>query len=338
MSTSPNQNENYKIFVSFRNLKFSVCVKLSLQTSAFIDHCISVYKRLTDDPTDLRGKDFVIRIGEDYYLDPSYTVENILSELIRYHASSQTLIPVDIPKQSLSRPHVNVNERQDLVTIVERPRSTKGPYSPNRSALILGSTLSKYSPSEQRTRIELAAAYRLFHLFGWTDLIYNHLTAAVPEEDGHFLINPFGLLFNEITASSLIKVDLNGNIIDPGNTTFQINKPGFLLHSCIHKARNDIKSVMHCHSTAGVAVACYKDGLLPLSQNAHIIYSTISYHNYEGIVITTDEQKHIVADLGPKNKILILRNHGLVTCGDSIAEAFFYMYKHDLLPLPFVRC
>jgi len=188
-----------------------------------------------------------------------------------------------------------------------------------------GSKVSTFSASEWELRLQLAASYRLFDLFGWSDLIYNHLTVRLSEESDHFLINPFGLLFSEITASSLVKIDINGNIIDGGSTNLGINKTGYVIHSAIHGARKDILCVMHCHSTCGVAVSCMKDGLLPISQNSAIL-GNISYHDYEGLSVNLEERERLVEHLGPQNKIMILRNHGLLTCGSSVAEAFFNMY------------
>jgi len=175
------------------------------------------------------------------------------------------------------------------------------------------------------TRIMLAGAYRLFDIFGWTDLIYNHLTARVPGQENAFLINPFGLLFSEIKASSLIKIDIEGNVLDGGCTSFGINQAGYVIHSAIHSARPDLQSVMHCHSTSGVAVAASKEGLLPISQNRAII-GHVTYHDYEGISVSLEERGRLVTDLGPTCKIMILRNHGLLSCGSTIPEAFFNMY------------
>jgi len=194
---------------------------------------------------------------------------------------------------------------------------------------ISGPLVPKYSRVEQKLREDLAAAYRLFDQFGWTDLIYNHLTVAVHESEDeterHFLINPFGLLFSEMTASCMVTVDLDGEIIDKGNSSFGINKAGYVIHSAIHRARKDIKCVMHCHSTAGVAVSCLKEGFQYVCQNSAIV-GPVSYHDYEGLAVNLEEQERLVEDLGPKNKVMILRNHGLLTCGSSIAEAFFNMY------------
>jgi len=165
------------------------------------------------------------------------------------------------------------------------------------------STLSTRSQKEIELRVQLAGAYRLFDIFGWSDLIYNHLTVALDTQEKYFLINPFGLLFSEITASSLVTVDLEGNIIDSGSTTFGINKAGYVIHSAIHKGREDITCVMHCHSTAGVGVACMKEGLMNMSQNSAIV-GPVAYHDYEGLAVNLEERERLVTDLGPKLKVV----------------------------------
>ncbi|MGU7771715.1 class II aldolase/adducin family protein [Burkholderia sp. MR1-5-21] len=177
--------------------------------------------------------------------------------------------------------------------------------------------------AEWETRVNLAAAYRLAHHFGWTDLIYNHITAKVPGSDGHFLINPMGLNYDEVTASNLVKIDLDGNILS--DTPYRINRAGFVIHSAIHRARSDAGCVFHTHSRAGVAVASLKDGLLALNQAGMQFYNRVSYHTYEGFNVLLDEQQRLVESLG-KNYTLILRNHGLITVGHSIAKAFQRMY------------
>eukprot|EP01114_Cavostelium_apophysatum_P022394 TRINITY_DN8087_c0_g1_i1.p1 TRINITY_DN8087_c0_g1~~TRINITY_DN8087_c0_g1_i1.p1 ORF type:complete len:356 (-),score=68.36 TRINITY_DN8087_c0_g1_i1:51-1094(-) len=194
----------------------------------------------------------------------------------------------------------------------------------------IGNSLSitkERSPQENALRVQLAAAYRLFDIYGWTDLIYNHLTVAIKETETekHFLINPFGLLFSEITASSLVTIDLEGNIADPGTTQFGINPAGYVIHSAIHNGRKDVKCIMHCHSNAGTAVSCMKDGLMSISQNAAIL-GPVAYHDYEGLAVNLDERKRLVDDLGPVKKVMILRNHGILSCGSTIAEAFFNMF------------
>lgn len=180
------------------------------------------------------------------------------------------------------------------------------------------------STEEWQVRVDLAAAYRLVALFGWDDLVFTHLSARVPGSEHHFLINPYGMLFDEITASSLVKVDLEGQLVI--ETPYPINPAGFTIHSAIHGSREDAMCVMHIHSDYGIAVSTQKDGLLPLSQHALFALSSLSYHNYEGIVLTEDEKPVLVADLGA-NRGLILRNHGLLTVGETPADAFLAMYN-----------
>ncbi len=177
---------------------------------------------------------------------------------------------------------------------------------------------------EWQTRVDLAACYRLMAHFGMDDLIYNHISARVPGPDEHFLLNPFGLLYEEITASNLVKVDLDGNIIS--ETDDKINPAGFVIHSCIHRERPNMHCVIHTHTPAGVGVSCQKEGLLPLSQTGLLYKDLIGYHEYEGLALNLDEQKRLVKDLGNNKQLLILKNHGLLTCGRTIPEAFIMMY------------
>ena len=167
-------------------------------------------------------------------------------------------------------------------------------------------------PAEWEQRINLAACYRLVEHFGWTDLIYTHISARVPGEPGHFLLNRFGLLFDEVTASNLIKVDLDGNLIEEPDAP--MHRAGFVIHSAIHGGRDDVDCVIHTHSKAGVAVAAMKEGLLPLSQHAQLFHGRVSYHDYEGLAIDIDERARLVRDLGA-NPVMILRNHGLLAVG-----------------------
>jgi len=187
---------------------------------------------------------------------------------------------------------------------------------------------SSVSPEEWQTRVELAACYRLIDAYGMTDLIYNHITARIPGTD-HFLINLYGLLYKEITASSLVKIDLEGNILAKPPTDYGINKSGYVIHGAIHGAREDVKCVIHTHTRAGMAVSTMACGLLPLTQTAIRFVDHIGYHDYEGPAIDLDEQKRLVADLGPHNA-MIFKNHGLLTCGASIQEAFNTMYQLEL--------
>lgn len=179
------------------------------------------------------------------------------------------------------------------------------------------------SAEEWQTRVELAAVYRLVALYGWDDLVFTHISARVPNTENEFLINPYGFLFDEITASSLVKIDLEGNkLLD---SPYFINPAGFTIHGAIHSARHDVGCVLHIHSLYGVAVSTQTDGLLPISQQSILPLSNLAYHNYEGIALNEDEKPRLVADLGANN-FLILRNHGLLTCGRNAAEAFLFMY------------
>lgn len=178
--------------------------------------------------------------------------------------------------------------------------------------------------AEWRTRVDLAAAYRLIAHFGMDDLIYNHISARVPGPEEHFLLNPFGLLYEEVTASSLVKVDLDGNRID--STDSKINPAGYVIHSCVHRERPDLTCIIHTHTTAGAGVSAQEGGLLPLSQTSLLYWDLIGYHDFEGLALNIDEQRRLLADLGAEKHILILRNHGLLACGRSIPEAFIMMY------------
>jgi len=181
----------------------------------------------------------------------------------------------------------------------------------------------RVSAEEWQTRVDLAALYRLVALFGWDDMIYTHISARLPGPDHHFLINPYGLFFDEITASSLVKIDLDGNIIQ--ETPYMINPAGFTIHSAIHAAREDAQYVMHLHTDDGVAVSAQKHGLLPISQHAMIVLPGLAYHDYEGIALNLDERERIVADMGDKATIL-LRNHGTLAVGPSAADCWNAMH------------
>jgi ribulose-5-phosphate 4-epimerase/fuculose-1-phosphate aldolase len=178
-------------------------------------------------------------------------------------------------------------------------------------------------PEEWQTRVDLAAAYRLVALFGWDDLVFTHISARVPGHEHEFLINPYGLFFDEITASSLVKVDHHGTPVMP--TPFPVNPAGFVIHSAVHEARPSVNCVLHTHTPHGVAVSAQADGLLPISQHAGFPLGSLAYHGYEGVALRDEEKPRLVADLGRANH-LILRNHGLLTCGRSVAEAFQAMY------------
>jgi ribulose-5-phosphate 4-epimerase/fuculose-1-phosphate aldolase len=177
--------------------------------------------------------------------------------------------------------------------------------------------------TEQQLRVDLAACYRLVAHFGWDDLVFTHISARVPGDEHHFLINPYGMLFDEITASSLVKVDAAGSKVAP--SAYPINPAGFVIHSAIHDARPDVVCVLHVHTPQGVAVSAQKAGLLPISQQATVALASLAYHDYEGIALRDDEKPRLVEDLG-RSAALILRNHGLLTVGRSIGDAFVAMY------------
>ncbi|MES1156170.1 MAG: class II aldolase/adducin family protein [Alphaproteobacteria bacterium] len=181
----------------------------------------------------------------------------------------------------------------------------------------------RVSAEEWQARVDLAALYRLVALHGWDDMIFTHISIRVPGPDHHFLINPYGMLFDEITASSLVKVDLEGNIV--ASTPYFINPAGFTIHSAIHAAREDALCVIHLHTSAGVAVASQKHGLLPLSQHALIALPQVAYHDYEGIALNLDERERLVRDLGQK-KLMLLRNHGTLALGATAGEAFLGIF------------
>ena len=192
------------------------------------------------------------------------------------------------------------------------------------SQLDIPSLRGRVSPEEWQARVDLAACYRLVALFGMNDLVYNHITARVPGEEGCFLINPFGYAYEEMTASSLVKIDFDGNVVLDSGTGYGVNRAGFVIHSAVHRARGDVACVIHTHSPAGMAVSALKCGLLPLTQNA-MFFGSIGTHDYEGPAIDLDEQARLVRDLG-SNAALILRNHGLLTAGRTVCEAFVVMH------------
>jgi len=186
------------------------------------------------------------------------------------------------------------------------------------------SVKSRVSAEEWNARVDLAACYRLAAHFRMTDLIYTHISMRVPGPEHHFLLNAFGLMWDEITASTLVKVTLDGEIVDDP-TGCGINQAGFVIHGAVHGARPDALCVMHTHTAAGIAVSAQEDGLLPISQHSMRFWGALAYHDYEGLALDLDEQSRLVRDLGA-HKAMILRNHGLLTCGESVAEAFDFMY------------
>ena len=182
------------------------------------------------------------------------------------------------------------------------------------------------SAEEWQLCVDLAACYRLVALYGWSDLVFTHISARVPGPEHHFLINPYGLMFDEITASSLVKVDSHCNkVID---SPFPVNPAGFTIHSCIHAAREDVQCVLHTHSRAGVAVSAQKCGVLPISQQSTFVLASLAYHDYEGVALRDDEKPRLVRDMGDSN-FLMLRNHGLLTVGRTVADAFLSMYLFE---------
>lgn len=185
-------------------------------------------------------------------------------------------------------------------------------------------TQSRYSETEWQARVDLAACYRLMPLFGMSDLVYNHITARIPGTDNEILINPYGWMYEEITASSLLKINLQGEVLDPGCSGAPVNQAGYVIHSAVHAHRHDVGCVIHTHTRCGMAVSCMKEGLLPITQTA-MRFADIAYHDYESVAIDMDEQQRLVQDLGHANS-MILRNHGLLVVGPSVAEAFNAMY------------
>jgi len=185
----------------------------------------------------------------------------------------------------------------------------------------------RVSKEEWQMRVDLAAAYQLAAIFKWTDLIYTHFSARVPGTED-FLLNPYGLMFDEITASSLVKVDWEGKIKDDP-IGMGVNEAGFIIHSCMHRARPEINCVIHTHTRAAVAVSAMKCGVLPISQHAMRVQAEITYHDYEGVALYQDEQARMASDLGKKSKAMILRNHGVLALGETVREAFEIMYYLD---------
>ncbi|MEL7296554.1 MAG: class II aldolase/adducin family protein [Pseudomonadota bacterium] len=189
------------------------------------------------------------------------------------------------------------------------------------------SVKEQVSAEEWQTRVDLAAAYRLIALHGWDDLVYTHISATVPNEPGHFLINPYGLFFEEITASSLVKINLDGEKVMP--SPYEINPAGFTIHGAIHEKRHDVTCVLHTHTRAGIAVSAQESGLLPISQHSLFVLSSLGCHDYEGVALNEDEKPRLVADLG-SNNFLMLRNHGLLTAAPTIADTFQAMYFFEV--------
>ena len=244
------------------------------------------------------------------------------------HDNINDVVPCDNDKKAIIQP---IAAEQDLQNVFDPKTYVPGSYKYSRQYLrerLNRSILHEFSIDEQKARIELAAAYRLAAKNQWLESIYNHITCNVagPNGEHHLLINPLGLNYREITASSLVKIDFDGNIIHPGivGDIMGLNKAGLIIHSCIHRARPDVRCVNHNHNWAVAGLSATKSGVIELAQTTHVT-GEIAYHDYEGIVISHDEQERLVRDLGDKD-VMILRNHGLLTCGPSIAAAYYHAY------------
>ena len=182
----------------------------------------------------------------------------------------------------------------------------------------------KVSPEEWRLRVDLAATYRLVAMYGWDDMIFTHISVRIPGPEHNFLINPLGILFDEITASSLVKIDVDGNKVQ--DSPYPVNPAGFTIHSALHMNRDDAECIIHLHTTDGIAVSAQADGLLPLDQHAMMICHDVAYHDYEGIALELDERERLVKDIGPDKHVMILRNHGTLAVGKTCADAFLRIY------------
>jgi ribulose-5-phosphate 4-epimerase/fuculose-1-phosphate aldolase len=197
--------------------------------------------------------------------------------------------------------------------------------APTELSRMITSLEGRVPAAEWQARVDLAAAYRLVAMFHWDDLVFTHITAKIPGTE-HYLINPYGLMFDEITASSLVKIDIEGKVLQ--DTPFAINPAGFVIHSAVHAVRHDVQCVMHTHTLNGVAVSAQKRGLLPISQQSIFVLASLGYHDYEGVALRDEEKPRLVADLGDKT-FLMLRNHGLLTVGPDVASAFQAMYLFE---------
>lgn len=212
-----------------------------------------------------------------------------------------------------------MNRIDDINRGIDSARSATA----SEGRVAIPSMKDKVSAEEWAIRVDLAAAYRLVAHYGWDDLIFTHLSARIPGPEHHFLLNPYQLMFEEVTASSLIKVDVHGNPVEP--TPFITNPAGFTIHSAVHMAREDAQAVMHLHTPAGQAVSAHEDGLLPVTQTAMLVLGDLAFHDYEGVAVDHDERQRIVADLGTKGAML-LRNHGTLSVGGNVGECFLKLY------------
>ena len=201
-----------------------------------------------------------------------------------------------------------------------------GAIEPTEAVMEIPSLQASVSADEWQLRCDLAACYRLVAQYGWTDLVFTHISARLPGTQHHFLINPYGMLFEEVTASSLIAVDQQGNKLN--ESPFQVNRAGFVIHSAIHAARDDAQCVLHTHTRAGVAVSAQQAGVLPISQQSTFVLAALAYHDYEGVALRDEEKPRLQHDLGTAT-YLMLRNHGLLTIGETIADAFLAMYLFE---------
>ena len=183
---------------------------------------------------------------------------------------------------------------------------------------------AQVAAEEWQVRVDLAAAYRLVDHYGWTDMIFTHLSARVPGPEHHFLINPYGMMFDEVTASNLVKIDLEGNIVM--HNGYDVNPAGFCIHSAIHMSRENAKAVMHLHTDDGVAVSAMAAGLMPITQTAMVLHDEVAYHEFEGVALDLDERERLVADIGEK-KLMILRNHGTLAVGETVSDCFLMLYN-----------
>ena len=247
---------------------------------------------------------------------------------VSLHHNGNEVAPHDKDRKAISQPRAT---EENLENAFNPKTYIPGSYKFSRQYLherLSRSILHEFSIDEQKKRIELAAAYRLAAKNGWLESIYNHITCNVvgPNGEHHLLINPFGLNYREITASSLVKIDFDGNTIHPGvvGDVMGVNRAGLVIHSCIHRARPDVQCVNHNHNWAVAGLSATKNGVIELAQTTHVT-GEIAYHDYEGIVVSNEEQERIVRDLGDKD-VMILRNHGLLTCGPSVGAAYYHAY------------